>query len=133
MWTDIFATIPDHVALIVRVYLLGGDVLATIAVGFGIVWESGPLEVHHVAHRLVIWGVVAETLCSVALFTFDEGLNSAQQAKIIALETRLAPRTLTPEQQRTVADVLRPFSGLVSAYLGNPESANLMAQTVFVS
>jgi hypothetical protein len=88
MWTDFFAKIPDEAALIIRLYLLGGDVLATLAVGFGIVWEGGPMEVHHVAHRLVIWGVIVETLCSVALFTFDEGINSVQQTKILALEAR---------------------------------------------
>ncbi len=49
MWTEMFAKVPDHTAFIIRIYLLAGDVLATIAVGAGIVWESGPLEVQHVA------------------------------------------------------------------------------------
>jgi hypothetical protein len=47
------------------------------------------------ARRLVLWGVVTETLCSIALFVFDEGASRAQQsiietqqAKIILLEIR---------------------------------------------
>ena len=100
MWAEIFAKVPEHVAFIVRIYLLGGDVLATIAVGAGIVWESGPLEVQHIAHRLVIWGIVAEALCTIALFTFDDGLSDVQAAiirtqnsKIITLETNLQQAT----------------------------------------
>jgi hypothetical protein len=99
--TAIFASISDELATFVRSSLLSGDVLATIAVGCGIVWESGPLEVHHVAHRLVIWGIVAETICTVGLFVFDNGLNDvqvaiirAQNEEIIALGKNSLPRSI---------------------------------------
>jgi hypothetical protein len=112
MWTEIFTRfVTDQVALVVHVYLLAGDVLATIAVGAGIVLEHGPADVRQVANRLVIWGVVAETLCSLALFTFDEGISGAQQSKIIALETRLAPRFISEESRNRIAMKMKQFSG----------------------
>jgi len=95
MWTSIPDTLfTEPIASVIRWNLLLGDVLSTVAVGFGIVWENGPSDVRKVADRLVLWGIVAETLCSVALFTFDESVSSAQQSKIIALETRIADRYL---------------------------------------
>lgn len=108
--TILGVVITDHTAFMVHVYLLAGDVLATIAVGAGIVWEHGTPDVRAVANRLVIWGVVAETLCSVALFSFDETVSSAQQSKIIALETEIAPRKLTKEQY----DALQSLKGRMS-------------------
>lgn len=111
--------VSDHAALVVHAYLLGGDVLATWAVGIGILWESEALNVRHeMANKLVLWGVVLETVCSIALFTFDEGVSraqqstiEAQQSKIIVLETQIAPRDLNPQQQKDVADAIRPFKG----------------------
>jgi hypothetical protein len=132
MWTVMFERFAtDHVALVVHIYLLGGAALATAMVGFGIIWESGPLEVREIAHRLVIWGIIIETLCSVALFTFDEGLSGAQQAKIIALERRIAPRNLSPSQQKEIADSLRQFSDvqfIVQSYSIDVEGHRLQDQ-----
>jgi hypothetical protein len=70
--------------------LIGGEVLATVAVGLGILWEAPeqPKERHLIATRLVIWGIVFETLCSVGLFAFDEAISHVQQEKIIALSPR---------------------------------------------
>ncbi len=113
MWTEIFARfVTDQVAFVVHAYLLGGDVLATIVIGAGIVWEHGSPDVRKVADRLVIWGVVAETLCSVALFTFDEGISAAQQSKIITLESHLAARVLTPDQSALIISRLSKFSDI---------------------
>lgn len=100
MWTKIFETfVADHtLSFVVHVYLLSGDVLATIAVGVGILWE-GIFGLKEIAHKLVIWGVVAETLCSVMIFTFDEGISAAlentiktQQQENASLERALSPR-----------------------------------------
>ena len=95
-------------------YLLAGDVLATWAVGLGILWEAKSITVSHkMAGILVFWGVVLETVCSVALFTFDEGISQGQQstiegqkAQIIVLEQKLAPRTLTVVQQEAIRKVM---------------------------
>jgi hypothetical protein len=81
--------------LFVHIFLLGGDVVATIVVGWGIVWES-PTQVewrHHVGMWLVIWGVAAETLCSISLFAFDESISRMQQARIDAERERIISLT----------------------------------------
>jgi hypothetical protein len=120
MWTEIFAKyVTDRVAFLVHMYLLAGDVLATWVVAAGILWEHGPADVRKVADRLVIWGVVAETLCSVALFTFDEGISAAQQSKIIALETQLAPRFL----DKTQFDAIQSVKGKVKSVYVMPEAS----------
>jgi hypothetical protein len=79
-------------ALLTHIILLGGDVLATIAVGWGILWEapSQPAWRHSIATWLVIGGVAVETLCSISLFSFDESISRSQQAKIIRLEKHLS-------------------------------------------
>src|SRR5271155_4139429 len=113
MWNTIFDTyITYQIASWVHWNLLLGDVLATIAVGWGILLEHGPPETRKIADRLVFYGIVAETLCSLALFSFDEGISSAQQrissaqqSKIIALETKLAARVLTEEQQNALVAI----------------------------
>ncbi len=68
----------------VHMWLIGGDVLATTAVGFGIIWESSeyPADCHAVARRAVIWGIIAETLCSICLFAFDESISHGQNHEI---------------------------------------------------
>jgi len=114
MWDRIFNTfVTPDVAFFIHVYLLDGDVLATIAVGFGIVWESAeyPTSMHLIARQLVLWSVITETVCSVALFTFDEGISGAQQSKIIALEERLAPRFISVPARNRIVDEMKQFSG----------------------
>ncbi len=113
MWTAIFEALANNESFssAVRWNLLLGDVLATIAVGCGIVWEHGPEDVRKVADKLVLWGIVAETLFSVALFTVDGGISDVQQSKIITLETRLAPRIITGEQDRRISEELKRFAG----------------------
>ncbi len=126
MWTIIFnALAVEPIASDIRWNLLFGDVLSTIAVGFGIVWESGPSDVRKVADRLVLWGIVAETLCSVALFTFDEGISRSQQSKIATLEARIAPRLLKESAQNELTAKLvgtEKQVGTVTASPSLPES-----------
>jgi len=108
------------------VYLLAGDVLATWAVAAGIIWEGDVITVsHEIAKRLVLWGVVLETMCSIALFAFDEGISHGQQLvieeqkrEIIALETRLAPRVLSPGQAKLLTAALTqlPRPGLTDIF-----------------
>ena len=143
--TILGVVITNHTAFLVHVYLLSGDVLATIAVGAGIVWEHGSPDTRRVADRLVIWGVVAETLCSIALFSFDETISGAQQAtieaqqsKIIALETHFVPRLITSELiERLAKDVLplirasrAPAIGALPATLDNLQFAFKLASVL---
>ena len=122
----------------VHVYLLSGDVLATIAVGLGIIWEHGPPEVQRVANRLVIGGVIVETVCSIWLFAYDENISSGQQSvitsqnnQIIALEKQIAPRQLSFPQQFAIGATLVHFAGQrvrIESYALDAESAALGTQ-----
>jgi hypothetical protein len=65
---------------------------------------------------LVIVGVAIESLCTVCLFVFDERISDAQQSKIIALETRIAPRFISGDMRNRIADKMKPFAG--QEYIG---------------
>jgi uncharacterized membrane protein len=87
--------------------LLAVSVLAGAGVGLGIIFEAPEYSsgTHRIAQRLVIAGVILESICTVSLFVFDEGISNAQQAKLIeraeterAMIEQLKPRTLKPEQ-----------------------------------
>ena len=79
-----------------HLWLLGGCILGGLAVGFGVVLETpeGPTRKQRIAMWLVIIGIIIEPIFTLALFGFDEGISREQQAKIIELETRIAPRDL---------------------------------------
>jgi hypothetical protein len=96
-----------------HVILLSVSVLASFAVGAGIIFE-GPKyseSVHRIGLWLVIGGVVVEAVCTISLFVFDEGISNAQQSKIIVLETRLAPRSLSNDEIAEIASRLKQFGG----------------------
>jgi hypothetical protein len=127
-------------AFLVHLGLIGGDVFAIIAVGLGIIWKSpeqSPSR-HEIGKRLVIWGIAFETLCSACLFAFDEGISQKQQDKInagqrqvIALEQRLAARTLDKSQAMQVAFPLAKYNGQafqIVPYWDDSESLNLANQ-----
>jgi hypothetical protein len=96
-----------------HVILLSVSVLASFAVGAGIIFESPKYSdfVHRVAVGLVIAGVVVEAACTIFLFVFDEGISGTQQSKIIVLETRLAPRTLPDPEVAEIVAKLKQFGG----------------------
>lgn len=125
-WTNIFETyVTDRVALAVHVNLLGLAAISTWCVAKGIIWESSTnAAVKIVAERLVIWGVVAEMLCSVALFAFDEGISTA-------LQERIAPRRVSLEQCFEIAKAVEPFRGKsirVRTYATDAEGSTLGLQ-----
>jgi hypothetical protein len=103
-----------------HVVLLSVAVLASIAVGGGIIFERPkyPPSVHRVAFWLVVGGIAIEAVCTIFLFVFDEGISGAQQSrieaqqlKIISLEKQIAPRELTEDQQKKIAEKIKPFAG----------------------
>ena len=129
MWTEIFTRFfPGQVSFVVHVYLLCGEALAAICVGLGIIWESAEYgaSIHRVARRFLLGGIFAAVAFSLLLFAFDEGIASAQREEIIALETRLAARTLSDKQVAEIVETLRPFAGQefwAIPYWDNPESS----------
>src|ERR1700757_2815046 len=93
-------------------WLLSVTILAGAAVAAGIIFDSVEYSAstHRIAKWLVIGGVAVESVCTICLFVFDEGISGAQQgiirsqqSKIIALENHLGPRTLTGDQNALVA------------------------------
>jgi hypothetical protein len=101
-------------------WLIGVCIAGSLAVGFGILLESWPPKSlkAKIAMGLVIGGVVVEALFTILLFVFDEGISSsqqkvisAQQSKIIALETRLAPRIISEAQKLELIAKLKSFDG----------------------
>ena len=120
--------------------LIGGDVIATIVVGAGIILETPKYSaaVHRIANWLVITGIVAETICSICLFVFDEGISSTQQNKIAArqsqlliLETAVGGRQLSAEQISAIANYLKIFAGrrvFIGSYSGDAEGARFALQ-----
>jgi hypothetical protein len=83
-WTAIFEKyVTDEGVFKAHVWLLGLAVFSTFAVQRGIVWEnSGARSLHEIAGKFVVWGVVAEAVCTIILFAFDEGISSTQKARI---------------------------------------------------
>lgn len=89
----------DH-ALLIHGYLLLVAVFSTWIVAKGILFEHGPLDVRDIADKLVVWGVIAEAVCTIALFVVDESISRFQQASIDAQQIQL----LTALDRATDAD-----------------------------
>src|ERR1700722_5524561 len=104
-WAMISTTFNGLVSGVLNPYwthfwLLSGVFLMEVTVGVGIVLEAHwPMSFRQiVATGLVIGGIILGIMLTLGLFIFDEAISSAQQEKIIALETELAPRNWTKEQ-----------------------------------
>jgi hypothetical protein len=119
MWAQITTIVSaEPWVFVLNAFLLVCEGVAAGCVAAGIVWESASVDTwrRRLSHKLVIWGVVAEVVFSLALFISDEIVSGSQlleikeqQSKIIALEEKLAPRDLSPDQIKSIADRLRSF------------------------
>jgi hypothetical protein len=96
--------------------LLVGSACAGLAVATGIVMESESLL--SLATILVVGGVALESTFTFLLFGLDEGISNQQQmtierqnAQIIALESRLAARSLSESQIASIVVKLKRFDG----------------------
>jgi len=76
-----------------HLWLLGGIFLFEVIVGVGIILEvTLPMTSRQIiATGMVVGGILFGIMLTLGLFVFDEGVSSAQQSKIIALETQLSP------------------------------------------
>ena len=115
--------------------LVWAVVIGGVAVGVGIIWEakrSGHLWT--IPTALVFVGIVVEAAATVILFEFDEGISHNQQSKIIALETRLAPRSIEGHETELIAK-LKPFAGVefdAATNIQDNEQALLLASLMAV-
>lgn len=100
-------------------YLLQGEIAAAVLLGIGIVYESAkyPETVHRLAYWYVILGVVFETVFSAALFFSEETVGSLQREQIIALETRLAPRRIFPDNAVSIVNNLGKYAGVSFSFI----------------
>jgi hypothetical protein len=114
----------DLDAISVHSWLLTCSFLAEIVVGVGILLESKfKTWKERVAAICVMSGIIAGFAATFLLFIFDEAISRVQQSKIdeqqsvikdqqskiVALETRLSPRSLTKEQADAVIAATKLF------------------------
>ncbi|MEJ0026823.1 MAG: hypothetical protein WDN01_12415 [Rhizomicrobium sp.] len=131
MISQIIATIGTFFSDPLSASLLLGDVIATLAVGIGIVLETpeNPTFRQKSAMALVVIGVIAETICSVWLFGHDAAIISKQQTTIIELETRLAGRVLTKPEYDAIQTLRGKIPGVLLVVEPHcPECLNFSSQ-----
>jgi hypothetical protein len=116
-------------------WLLAGAFTVEIIVAIGIVLEMSwpPNQLQIIATVMVIGGVVIGIIFTLGLFVFDEAISRNQQEKIVALETRLAPRLLSEEQKGKLRLLRGKVPALAFMATGGIEpafySAQLQAET----
>jgi hypothetical protein len=103
------------------------NIFFELVVGVGIILEvTLPMTLRQIiATGMVIGGILFGIMLTLGLFVFDEGISTAQQSridfqqstirtqndKIIELEKRLQPRTLSKERQQFVTASTERFGG----------------------
>jgi hypothetical protein len=100
MLTYLSASLPDTSwPFWPHFWLLSVSILASFAVGAGIILESPKYSaaIHLVAALLVLGGIAVESLCTVILFVIDEGISGAQQS-LIADQQKQIIRLTTPRK-----------------------------------
>jgi hypothetical protein len=115
MWTYLHALLSGTAdPFWAHLALLSVSILAAIGFATGTILATSHRHqsVHSAAKHLIIAGMAVELVCVVLLFASEEGISAAQRAKIAELDNRLAPRTLTLEQERRIAEKLKAFQGI---------------------
>jgi hypothetical protein len=104
----------------VNPFLLQAEIAAAVLLGIGIIFEADRYceEVKRVAFHFVMWGVVLETIFSIALFASEERISqlqhdtiSAQQEKIIRVEMEAAARSFEPAEYAGLGFDMSRFRG----------------------
>lgn len=94
-------------------FLLDAEIGAAVLLGVGIIFESDRYceAVKCTALKMVVCGVVLETIFSIALFQSENWIGDSQRTTIISLTRRLAPRGLTVEDRQKIVSGILPFAG----------------------
>jgi hypothetical protein len=96
-------------------------VVATIGVIVGVYWEREefPKEKRDRGWRLLVRSLAVDTLFTVLILGTDGWIGSIQRVEIISLETRLAQRAISTEEEKIV-EALKQFSGTPFDFSINP-------------
>jgi len=101
--------------------LIGIIAGAEVSLGVGI-WIESPKNksfLQWLGVALVLAGCIVSALFTVFLLIFDEGISRDQRAKIIVLETRIAPRTISAEQYDEIGKLRGKLSAV--SVLASPD------------
>lgn len=98
----------------INVWLLWFEVGSAFSCAIGIAYETVDLgkRAQHHAVWVVVVAAFAEAVFAVLLFVSDGQISKLQRDQIVALETRLAPRTLSAAALNRIAMKLKPFDGV---------------------
>jgi hypothetical protein len=88
-------------------------VLATIGVIIGVYMEGERFSERTklLGWRILLLSLATETLFGTLIFATDGRISRIQRSEIIALETKLSPRTLSNPEAAELAALLKPFGG----------------------
>ncbi len=105
-------------------------VAATIGVIVGVYLEGDQFdkETQQRGWRILVRSLAVDTLFTILIFGTDGWISSIQRGEIIALEDRLAARTLSDTQVSAIAEKLKAFGGQefdIVTYWKNPEALGL--------
>jgi hypothetical protein len=111
VWNEVLSGTSDE--LVTHKVLIWTSLVGEVLVSIGILLEiERPLNLKKIlSFAAVIIGVVISAAGTLLLLNFDEAISGAQQSKIIALETRIAPRVVEKEQY----DAIQTLRGKVRA------------------
>lgn len=98
---------------IAKIVFFAVYVAATIGVLVGVYWEGDqfPKEKQQRGWLLLVRSLAVDTLFTILVFGVDGWISAIQREEIIALEIRLAPRSLSDGQLSEIAKALAPFAG----------------------
>jgi hypothetical protein len=111
-------------------FFVAAYVFSTIGVTIGVYWENEqfPKEKQHRGWILLICALAADTFFTIMVFGIEGWIGHIQRGEIIALETRLAARSLSDEQFTDIVARLKPLRGQhfdIVTYWTNPESLDV--------
>jgi hypothetical protein len=112
---------------------VGAYVVSTIGVTVGVYWEGDQFDKakQHRGWKLLICSLAADTFFTIMVFGIEGWVGHIQRNEIIALESRLAARTLTPGQLHAITDAVGRYAGIkfeLGTYSHVPECAALTDQ-----
>ncbi len=115
--------------------LLPSYVVAAVFVTLGVYLEKKEFEesTHKIGWRMLVGSLGIEIVLTIFIFAVDARISALQRNEIIALQKRLAPRSLTAEQLERLVNALKPFKETLYDFsFWTPESITFMQQLAYL-